>query len=352
MKISHTFGSSTSFQCADDLIDCVLTILQKQHFEIIRQMEDSTENNSQLRLLPNSVYSYRTVAVEHLQNMQDYMDALRHAGLFSNNRVFRSYVDNKTFRTPENFEDAKFLIVMAVYIPLAKVSVPFQGNNHEVLIPPNYRVKEFTIDELRETIAQNIIRDDRFRIEDVRNGIFLKHIAVRSGLAEYGRNNICYVKGMGSMLSLYAFFTDYIFEEDHWRDVQMMDSCKDCRLCTNQCPTQAISEKRFVIDVERCLPLYNEIVGEIPSWIQKQAHSALIGCMRCQFKCPENKEVISRSIDLEDLTEIETSSILQGIVNSETVNALCQKLKVTTVDCVNQDLPVYSRNLKLLLESH
>jgi len=310
----------------------------------MHQMADNIEKSPQAGLLPNNAYRYKTVAVEHLQDMQDYMDTLRLDGWFSNNEVFRSYVDDKEFKVPKDFENAKFLIVIAVYIPLARVSVPFQGSNHEVLIPPNYRVNEVTIDQLRETIAQDIIHDDRFRIEDVRRKVFLKHLAVRSGLAEYGRNNICYVEGMGSMLSLFAFFTDYIFEEDHW-------SCKDCKLCINQCPTQAISEMRFVIDVERCLPLYNEIVGEIPSWMPKQAHNALIGCMRCQFQCPANKDVISRSIELESLTEIETSSILQGIVNDETVKALCQKLKVTTIDFAPQDIQVFSRNLKLLLET-
>ncbi len=315
-------------------------------------MADSIEKYSQAHLLPNSIYRYRTVAVEHMQEMQDYIDTLRNGGLFSKNKVFRSYVDGKIFRVPENFEDARFLIVMAVYIPLAKVNIPFLGNNHEVLIPPNYRVKEFTIDQIRETIAQDIIHDDRYRIEDVRNDILLKHLAVRSGLAKYGRNNICYVEGLGSMLSLFAFLTDYIFEEDHWGDVQMMDSCIDCRLCMNQCPTRAISETRFVIDVERCLPLYNEIAGDIPSWIPNHAHNALMGCMHCQFRCPANKEVISRSIELEGLTEKETSSILQGVIDDEAVKALCQKLKVTTTDFVTQDLPVFSRNLKLLLEAH
>jgi epoxyqueuosine reductase len=283
--------------------------------------------------------------------MQKYMDTLRNTGKFSNNKVFRSYVDNKKFKLPENFQDAKFLIVMAVYIPLAKVNVPYQRHIHEVFIPPNYRVQEFTIDQLRATISRRIIHNERHRIEDVRNAVFLKHLATRSGLAKYGRNNICHVKGFGSMLSLFAFFTDYIFEEDHWGGVQMMETCRSCRLCINQCPTQAISDKQFVIDVERCLPLYNEIIGDIPSWIPKQAHNALMGCMHCQLRCPANKEAISRTIELEDLTEIETSSLLEGAVSDETNRILCQKLKVSTPDSAAQDLPVFSRNLRLLLEA-
>lgn len=312
-------------------------------------MKDVMDKYSQLSLIPINMYRYRTISVEHLQEMQDYMDKLRQAGLFSDNKVFRSYVDSKGFKVPESFQEAKSLIVMAIYNPLAKASIPFKGHIHEVLIPPNYRVDEFSMDQIRATIIQNIIRKKGYRIESVGNRVFLKHLATRSGLAEYGRNNISYVEGMGSMLTLFAFFTDFIFEEDHWGEVRMMDSCRDCKGCINQCPTQAISDNRFVIDVERCLPLYNEVVGEIPAWIPKQSHNALIGCMRCQLRCPANKEVVSRMIQLESLTEDETSSILEGNINDYATIALCQKLKVATPDIVAQMLPVFSRNMKMLI---
>jgi epoxyqueuosine reductase len=34
----------------------------------------------------------------------------------------------------------------------------------------------------------------------------LKSLAVRSGLAAYGRNNVCYVPGMGSFLELVGLY--------------------------------------------------------------------------------------------------------------------------------------------------
>jgi len=312
-------------------------------------MADITENHSELTILPENVYQYRTVSVEHLQDMQDYMDTLRQKGLFCNNEVFRSYVDSKTFNLPENFQDAKYLIAVAVHIPLTKGYVSNKGHLYEILIPPNYRVRDFTMDQLRETIAKKVISHDGYRIEDVRRNLFLKHLAVRSGLAEYGRNNICYVEGMGSMLSLFAFYTDYDFKKDNWQELRMMESCQNCRTCTNQCPTQAISDERFVINVERCLPLYNEIAGEIPVWFPAYAHNSLIGCMHCQLTCVANKEQISHTSEFEELTEAETTSILDCIHNEDMIRALCQKLKVSTPESVGQDLPVFSRNLKLLL---
>jgi epoxyqueuosine reductase len=288
------------------------------------------------------------MSVEHLEDMQQYMDALRERGLFSKNNVFRSYVDNKSFKLPSDSHDAKFIISLAVYIPLAKAHALYQGHLYELLIPPNYQVRSFSMEQLRESISKKIIRKEECRIEDVRNNLFLKHLAVRSGLAKYGKNNICYTEEMGSMFSLFAFYTDHVFEEDHWTDLQMMDSCKDCRLCSVQCPTHAIRDDCFIIDVEKCLPLYNEVRGEMPAWMPAKSHNALIGCMRCQMHCPANKEIVSSSIQCEQLTELETKAILEGKENHDSITALCNKLKVSTPDSVTEDLPVFSRNLKLL----
>ena len=314
-------------------------------------MIDGEHPLAQPSLLQDDIFKCRTVSVEHLQDMQDYMDTLRKKGLFSNNRVFRSYVERKSFKLPEDFQEAKSIIVVAVYMPLTSANVNFRGCPHKILIPPNYRVQDFTMEQLRTTIAKKMITQNENRIEDARNNVFLKHLAARSGLAEYGRNNICYVEGMGSMFSLHAFFTDHAFEEDHWGDLQLMESCRSCKICTNECPTHAISDARFVIDVERCISLYNEIAGEIPVWIPVSAHNALIGCMRCQLRCPANREVLSRTVELENLTESETTSILECAENEDMVRALCKKLKVSTPEAVRIDLPVFSRNLKMLLKA-
>lgn len=314
-------------------------------------MVDGGHSLAQLSLLRDDAFEYRTVSVEHLQDMQDYMDELRRKGLFSNNRVFRSYVDNKSFKLPRDFQEAEFIIVIAVYVPLASVNMHYQDRLHKILIPPNYRVQDFTIEQLRTTISKKIITQTGHRIEDARNSLFLKHLAARSGLAEYGRNNICYVEGMGSMLSLYAFFTDHTFKEDHWGDVRLMESCRNCKICTSECPTHAISDACFVIDAEKCISLYNEIAGEIPGWIPVRVHNALIGCLRCQLRCPANKEVVSRAVELGNLTESETSSILECAESDDVVIALCEKLKVSTPEAARKDLPVFSRNLKMLLEA-
>lgn len=312
-------------------------------------MEDNIQNQEQILPLSDSDFQYRTISVDHLQDMQDYMDKLRSDGFFSDNKVFRRYVDTKSFKLPDNFQDAKYLIVMAVYIPLARVNVPYEGKTFSIFIPPNYYYPDFNDEQVQATVMKEIIGNNNRRIEDVSTKVHLKHLAVHSGLARYGRNNICYVDGMGSMLSLYAYLTDHIFKEDHWTDIRMMDSCQNCQTCINECPTGAISESRFVISVDRCIPLYNEIGGELPEWIPKDAYNALMGCMHCQLKCAANREVISNAVDFEDLSLSETYAILNEVDNEDMIHALSQKLKVCTPEIATRVLPVFSRNLKAFL---
>lgn len=51
----------------------------------------------------------------------------------------------------------------------------------------------------------------------------LKSLAAHSGLAVYGRNNICYVPGMGSFLELVGLYSDLPCSEDTWQEARTID---------------------------------------------------------------------------------------------------------------------------------
>ena len=96
-----------------------------------------------------------------------------------------------------------------------------------------------------------------------------KRLAVQSGLAKYGRNNIAYVDGMGSWCKFIAFLTNIPCDGSSWREQPVMAAaCEDCNLCINGCPTDAISKDRFLLLREKC------IGGG--------------GCSACQDLCPMN----------------------------------------------------------------
>ena len=297
-------------------------------------------------------YKYRTVSVEHLEELQEDIDKLRRAGLLSDNEVYRSYIDSKKFEIPESFPNAKSIIILAIFSKLGLVNFHLNGKKYEVMIPPNYYDDGTTFEDFENLILEDIIKEPGYKVEFT-NNLHVKLLAARSGLGKYGRNNICYVNGWGSMINLFAYFTDFQFEEDHWTEIKMMDQCENCTTCFNNCPTKAIpalTDEYFVIDAGKCISVFNEIKGIIPNWVPTDAHNTLIGCMRCQENCPNNREVIGLIEIFEDISENETRMILNGITNKKLVESLSKKLKMFTPPNAERVLPVIKRNLSLLLK--
>ncbi len=297
-----------------------------------------------------SLYKYKTISVDHLKKLQDDIDKLKRGGNLSDHETYRSYINELNFTIPENLPDAKSVIVIAIFTKLMKVNFHLNGKKHETMLPPGYYLVDgFAEEDLRDVILKKIIKKPGYEIERSTK-VHLKLLAVRSGLGRYGRNNICYVNGMGSFLRFYAYFTDFQFEEDNWNEIRMMKKCEHCKICMNNCPNNCIRDENFVIDVGKCVTLYNEIEGDFPEWISHDAHNALVGCMKCQLPCPANHEVIKMTGRLEGVTEEETEKILEGISDEKTLDSLCKKLKMAKTPAgLKEIFPVLRRNLKVLI---
>lgn len=309
--------------------------------------QESSENSAVNKGL-NLVYAYSNISVRHFDELLANINTLDQEGKLSDHAVYRRYLEHVKYRMPEGFPDVQSIIIMAVFNMPMFVDFYLNDRIHEIMVPPQYYDDGITEEDLRSTVLNDIIRNPRCKLERARH-VSLKLMAVRSGLGKYGRNNICYVDGMGSLLRLCAYFTDYQFGMDNWREIRMMDVCEDCGICISECPTKCLSEKDFVIDAGRCLTLYNEIEGEFPEWIDPQAHNTLMGCMRCQLPCPANQEALRRSGRFEDVTEEETKKILAGRYDEELVNSLSRKLRMFSPDDAQDVLPLLQRNLGVLL---
>jgi epoxyqueuosine reductase len=137
---------------------------------------------------------------------------------------------------------------------------------------------------------------------------------VRSGLAAYGKNNVTYVPGMGSFHGLVAAYTDLPVAEDDWREPQMMERCRDCEACLRRCPAGAITAERFLLHAERCITFHNEKPAGIPfpPWIDPAWHNCLMGCLHCQWACPENKDARHCVEDGVTFSQAETELLLGG----------------------------------------
>ena len=174
-----------------------------------------------------------------------------------------------------------------------------------------------------------------------------KLLAVRSGLGVFGRNNLCYVEGMGSLLNLVSLYSDVPCAEGSWHEIRQMDTCLDCEACLNNCPTGAITRERFLIDNKRCLTFFNEVGPEFefPEWIPPSVHHVAYGCSRCLAVCPENGARIGIVGEQVTFTEEETGLLLRGLSFERLPEELQRKVSALDMSGYLGALP---RNLRAL----
>jgi len=190
------------------------------------------------------------------------------------------------------------------------------------------------------------LAQDGYRVAEAR--LPVKLLAVRSGLASYGKNNIAYVSGFGSFHRLTAFYSDFPLEEDSWQEMKMMDRCKSCQSCLKACPTGAVISERFLLRAEKCVTYFNEEPGDFPAWIERSWHNCLVGCMYCQKVCPLNKDVLGWIERGAEFSSDETELLLEGTVFDNLPPDTQEALR--RLDLVDY-YEVLPRNLGVLLKS-
>ncbi len=200
-----------------------------------------------------------------------------------------------------------------------------------------------------EKYLKNFLEPKNYHMECVWN-LPMKRLASQCGLAVYGRNNICYIDGMGSNFSINAYFSDIPCEDNNWTEMQHADRCTDCTACISNCPTGAIRADRFLIDNDKCLSYFNEGEGEFPQWIPKSAHHCLYDCIKCQVICPMNKEYASNIIGPIKFSEEETDMLLTERSIDEYSYELKQKAKILGLTQWPYILKAIPKNLKALFE--
>ncbi len=284
----------------------------------------------------------RIVSVEHLSGLEEVIEGSRRRGLL-NEELYSEYLAGLVFKPPDILREAKSLIVVAVPEPQIRVIFTWRGESWPVTIPPtytNYREKDKRVGD----VLSRVLNPQGYHV--ARATLPLKTLAVRSGLGDYGRNNICYVSGMGSFHRLVAFYTEFPCPEDTWREPQMAKSCQSCQACVDICPTGAITGKRFLIYAERCLTFHNERRGEFPAWIDPSWHNCLVGCLHCQIRCPQNVRFLEWIEGDQVFSEEETSLILEHVPSNHLPLETVKKLE--QLDLIEY-LDVLPRNLRLLL---
>ncbi|MBN1938162.1 MAG: hypothetical protein JW843_01150, partial [Candidatus Aminicenantes bacterium] len=270
---------------------------------------------------------------------------------YSRNPLFRTAMKPLDFNLPAGIPQTGSVIVLATFAKSAEVEFTVNKTVRRVLVPFQYFQDDWTEDKLKGVIRKDILKGAAGRLVPVSKRVPLKYLAGRSGLGTMGRNNLIFVEGMGSDCLLHAFATDATLAGDALGEIGLLGECRGCHLCLNACPTRAIGRTAFSVDAGRCITLFNERPGEFPNWILPSMHHALMGCMKCQDICPENRRIPELRIALDAVTEEHTRNIL-GNKPDEPLTALLRDRLRLFPDVTPVDFhPILRRNLGVLLRA-
>jgi epoxyqueuosine reductase len=288
-------------------------------------------------------YQARIVPLQHLHELQEEIERHYRQGLLDE-QFYQENLNSFAFSPLKDLPQARSIIVVTVPQPQFQLVFNWREKVVTACVPPTYLFWREAQKRLQDALAGAL---SPFGLRAVQARLPQKLLAVRSGLGQYGKNNVCYVPGLGSFHRLWTFYSDLVCQQDPWQEAQMMERCQKCSACLRNCPSGAITSERFLLHAERCITLHNEQPGDVPfpAWMEPGWHNALVGCMRCQEVCPENKE-LSRVERGAEFSEQETALLLEGVPLDQLPTAMVEKMERLDLGDYVEFLP---RNLGALL---
>jgi epoxyqueuosine reductase len=293
--------------------------------------------------LATAGWTARVVAAERMDDLRS-----RVAGVLASGELPGPTADHLSeevaFGWPADLAAARSVVVAATPRPLTRATLTVGGEEREIVVPPHYAGYRTVPDGLVAALAAALAPTGHAaaRFEPP-----LKTLATCAGLARYGRNNITYVRGLGSYLMLAACATDAPPPADAaWDEPRQLDRCERCSSCLRACPGGAIRADRFLLQTDRCLTTVNEDEAPFPDWVDPAWHHCAVGCLRCQQSCPENAGVELRVAPPETFDAAESEAILAATPADGLEAATREKLSRCGLD---YSPPLIARNLAALL---
>jgi len=286
-------------------------------------------------------YRGKIVPIDRLKNLQTDIEGHRQAGRLCS-EFFEERLSHFDFDVIDSRPSARSVIIVAAPQPHLRMTFRWQGRSLAGIVPPTYCHE---IDKQVTNLLREVLSSAGFDL--FQSSLPLKLLAVQSGLAKYGKNNLAFVDGMGSYCRLMAFYTDIPGVDTRWAEPAVLAQCEKCTACLKKCPTKAIPTDRFLIRAERCLTFHNERQQDFPGWIDSAWHHCLVGCLYCQAFCPVNRKVKVQVENGTIFSETETELILRGAAEDELPQETRRKLEPAGF---LQALPELARNLRMLVD--
>ena len=293
------------------------------------------------KLLEKQGFCGKIVSIEHVGELQEEINGLHKKDLLDK-ELYRTYLASFDFECRQRLANARSLIIASVPQPQVRVTFIREDQSYPIIVPPTYF---FLSDNHVTHLLGTYFESQGYKLQKAR--LPEKLMAVRSGLAQYGKNNITYIEGMGSFHRPVVFVSDAPCLEDSWGKATVMKLCETCSACQKACPSNAIGSDRFQLHAERCLTFHNERPNAFPSWLSPAWHNSLVGCMICQKVCPANKKFVKWIEAGATFSTTETDLILNGVSEERLPRETIEKLeKHGILEYFN----VLARNLRALIE--
>lgn len=285
----------------------------------------------------------KIISISHINEMRDELFGLRDSEMLDK-KFYEDMLSGINFDSDSALKNAKSIIIVAAPQVITKADFQYNNNTYSTTIPPTYVLSD--IQSKVKEVMEEISRKNGFAA--LKTQLPQKQLAVKSGLAKYGRNNISYIDGMGSFYLLMRYYTDVDLIIDNWQTAEIDSDCTNCSICLKNCPTGAISVNRFLIHAEKCMTYLNEYAAnyDFPEWVKPEWHNSLIGCMSCQLKCPKNAAFVNKVSDTVAFTEEETKMFLDKVSLERLPEVTIKKLDDISM---TSNYSFLSRNIKVLL---
>ncbi len=120
-----------------------------------------------------------------------------------------------------------------------------------------------------------------------------RSVAERAGLGFAGKNGFIINEELGTWSYLGEMLVSIPFKPDD----PVIDSCGDCNICVDRCPTGALVSNGQ-LNSQKCISFLTQTKGYLKDEYRYKIGNRLYGCDTCQQVCPRNRGINTEHDDI------------------------------------------------------
>lgn len=210
--------------------------------------------------------------------------------VYSNISVYKYKEERRKLDKNDIFNDYQKLdpykTILTVAIPYPSEEVKWKGKGYGILSRYSYHLDYHIVlrgilkkidDELSQLNIKSYSSVDISFVDE-------RYAAYLSGIGYLGKNQFLINKTYGT----YMYLATILIDKDLDAEEVDYDSCLDCDLCVQACPSNALDNG---FDDQLCISNISQMKKELSENEIKHFKSMIYGCDICQKVCPKNKGV-------------------------------------------------------------